>query len=112
MSSQPSPRLYVTVATGVVVLVTSVVLWCMTLYAWKGHGDLGAGRLLATGMLLVSGVPLALRGAHRARGGASEGGARWLWEIAFVVVAAVVLLLVMAGPPDNIEDCGLDGKMC
>jgi uncharacterized membrane protein len=113
MSPEPSARLYVTVATGVVVFVMALVLWFLTLFAWKTNSALDARKLVALATLMVSGVPLVLRGAHHARGGASEGGARWMWEIAFVVVAAVVLLLVLLlGPPDVVEGCGLDGKMC
>lgn len=111
MSPLPSVRLYVTVATGVVVFVMAIVLWFLTLLAWKTNSSLGAARLVAIATLMVSVVPLILRAAHHTRGGASEGGARWVWEVAFVVVASVVLLLVLSSSQGVIvEGCGFNGE--
>jgi hypothetical protein len=112
MSPQPSARLYVTIATGAVVFVTSLVLFLLMLFAWRTSSEFAAGKLVAVGMLMVSGFPLVLRGAHHARGGAPENWAWWVLEIAYVAVAAFILLLVLSGPPQVVEDCGLDGKMC
>lgn len=110
MIPQLSARLWVTLATGVVVAVTAPVLVLLTALATT-EGALSAGRLVAVATLMVSAVPLILRGLHRAGGGASEAGARWVWEVAFVVVAAVVLLLVLSSSPRvMVEGCGFNGE--
>jgi hypothetical protein len=108
---QLSARLWVTLATGVVVAVTAPILLLLTALAFSTDSALEAGRLVALATLMVSAVPLVLRAVHHAGGGAPEGGAQWVWEVAFVVVAAVVLLLVLSSSPRvMVEGCGLNGE--
>jgi hypothetical protein len=113
VSPQPSARLYVTVATGVVVSVSGLVLLFLKLFVWRTDDALAIGKVAVLAMLVVSAVPLVLRVVHRAGGGGPERGARWVWDVALVVVAAVVLLLVgLSSPPGEVEGCGFDGKQC
>ena len=104
---------HVAVATRVVVaVVASTVLFVwLVVPAGCGEHDELRYKLIALGALILACVPLALRAARRARGGAPERGTAW--DVAIVVGVTAILLLMQLGPGRRViaDGCGFAPDM-